>query len=128
MIGSSRRPLCCGLQPDYFVPDPESFSALRAVFLCFQAMPSGAKVLADRPERRQEALGVPDRLEALHDPLAFARGLVRVFGAVIEIPALTMFHARQAVALGRSVAREFVRDQHARRVCAAFEELGYPTG
>jgi hypothetical protein len=43
---------------------------------------------------REEALRVACRLEAPHGPLALAGWLGRIFGAVVQIPVLPMFHTR----------------------------------
>ena len=58
-------------------------------------MATWAKVLADGAERGEEALGMTDRFEALHDPLSFARWLVRVFRAIIQPAMLPMFDTGQ---------------------------------
>jgi hypothetical protein len=79
-------------------------------------MPVRAEVLRDRPISRQEPLGSARGLEPLHAPLPLAGGLVRVLGAVVQILVLAMFHAREQLALGGSVALEFVDDDHARDV------------
>jgi hypothetical protein len=56
------------------------------------------------------------RFEPLHAALTFTGGPMGVLTAVIEIAALTMCHARQHLALGRSVALELIGDEHARHV------------
>src|SRR5262245_26943634 len=71
----------------------------------------------------EETLGLPRGLEPLQTSLALARGLVGVLGAIIKIPMLAMFHPWQDLALGGSVAPEFVGDDHARHVRQPFEQL-----
>ena len=94
MLGPSRSTLDCCLQPDYFVPDPELFSALGAVFLCFQTMPPRTTMFPDWPEGGEKTLGMAGGLEVLQNPLTLTDGLVRVFGAVVQIAALAMLDAR----------------------------------
>ena len=80
-------------------------------------------MLADRPEGGQKPLGMAGRLEALHRVLTFAGWLMRVFGPVVQIAALPMFNARQALSLRCSVTGKFVGDEYPRDIRAAFEEL-----
>ena len=94
------------LHPDDLVPDLESLLAFGTVLPRLQSVPSWTEMLANGPKGGQEALGMAGRLEALHDSFPSARGLVRVFGAVVEIAALAMFHAREALALRGTVAAE----------------------
>ena len=75
-------------------------------------MPSRAKVLCDGPVGGEEALGVPGGLEALHAPLPLARRLMRVLGAVVQIPVLPMFHPRQEFPLSGLVTLQFVGNDH----------------
>ncbi len=51
--------------------------------------------------------------EALQDPLALAGRLVRGFGSIVEIAALTMFPTREHLALGSLIPAKFVGDQRA---------------
>jgi hypothetical protein len=55
-------------------------------------MPSRPEVLGDRTIRGEEPLGVPGGLEPLHASLPLAGGLVRVFGAIIELPVPSVSH------------------------------------
>ncbi len=52
-------------------------------------------MLADRPEGRQEAVGIAGRLEAAHGAVALARRLVGVFGLVVETFMFAMLDTRQ---------------------------------
>ena len=54
--------------------------------------------------------------EPLHVSLALTSRLVRVLCTIIEIPVLAMFHSWQNLALGGSVALEFIGDDHPRDV------------
>ena len=62
-------------------------------------------------------------LEALHVALALARGLVRVFDAIIEIAILTMFYPGKELALGGPVALQLVGDDDSWHVRQALEEF-----
>ena len=79
-------------------------------------MPTRTEVLGDGPIGGEEPLGVAGRLKPLHASLALAGGLMRVLCTVIEIAMLAMFHPWQDLALGGSVALEFIGDDHARDV------------
>jgi hypothetical protein len=72
---------------------------------------------------QQKALRMTGGFKPLHASLPFTGGPVGVLTPVGEIPTLPMLHARQHLALGSSVALEFVRDQHARHIAQAFEQL-----
>lgn len=62
-------------------------------------------------------------LKTLHAPLPLTRRLMRVLGAIIEIPMLAMFHPGENFALGRPIALEFVSDDHAWDIGQALEQL-----
>jgi hypothetical protein len=86
-------------------------------------MPAQPEVLGDGTISGKEPLGVTRGLEPLHASLSLAGGLVGVLGAVIEIPVLAMFDSWKNFAFGRSIALEFVSDEHARDVGQAFQEF-----
>ena len=79
-------------------------------------MPTGTKVLRDRTVGGKETLGVAGGLKPLHAPLPLAGRLVRVLRVIIEIPMLPMFHPRQELSLGGSIALEFIGDDDPRYV------------
>jgi hypothetical protein len=84
---------------------------------------SGPKVLGDRTIRSQEPVSMPRVLETLHAPLPLPGRLVRVLGAVIEVPVLPVLHPWQELALGRPITLQLICDHHARDVPQAFEQL-----
>lgn len=86
-------------------------------------MASWAEVLGDGAIRREEALGVPWRLEALHPPFSLARQLVGVLGAVVQVAMLPMLDTGEEVPLRRAVAFQLVGDERPWRVRQAFEQL-----
>ena len=79
-------------------------------------MPARTEVLRDEPIGGEESVGMTRRFELLHPPLPLPCGRVRVLCTLIEIPVLTMFDSRQNLALSRSVALQFVGDDHARDI------------
>jgi hypothetical protein len=81
-----------------------------------------SEVLGNGAIRREEALRLPGRLAPLHASLALACGLVGVLRPIVERAVLAMFHAWEALALGRAVAFAFIGDDHAWDILAALEE------
>ncbi len=67
----------------------------------------------DWPVGREETLAVSWRFEALHTSLPLTRGLVGVFGTVVQRAVLSMFHIRQDLANRRPIATQPVRDDQA---------------
>jgi hypothetical protein len=59
----------------------------------------------------------------LHPSFPLAGGLVRILRAVIQVPVLAVFHARQEFSLRRVVALELIGHHHARDILQALEEL-----
>jgi hypothetical protein len=43
--------------------------------------------------RGEDPLGLPCRLAPLHPPRSLAGGLMRILGAVVQVPVLAVFHA-----------------------------------
>ena len=80
-------------------------------------MTAWAEVLQDGTVGREEPLGMTWGLEPLHASLPLAGRLVGVLRTIIEIPVLAMFYSRQDLALGRSIAFEFIRDNYSWHVC-----------
>src|SRR5262245_59533372 len=66
---------------------------------------------------------MPGGFEPGHAILALTRRPMRVFTPVIEITTLTVFHPGQYLTLGRAIALQFVRNDDARNVCEALEQL-----
>ena len=82
-----------------------------------------AMPLGNRSIRRQKTLGMAGRFEPLHATLPLARRPMRVFTAVIQIATLSVFDARQQLALRGAIALEFVCGDHAWHIHQALEEL-----
>ena len=73
----------------------------------------------DNAVSRQEALGLPRRLEPLHLPLASTRRPVGVIGAVVEVAALPVLDLGHDVAMRHPVAAQAVGDEATRLVFQA---------
>ncbi len=86
-------------------------------------MPPRSKVLGNGTIGGKEALGVSRCVKPLHPALPLTGGLVRVLGAIIEVPMPAMFHAGQDLPRGRAVARQFVGDDDRRDVPQTLQEL-----
>jgi hypothetical protein len=87
------------------------------------SVPTWAEVLHNGPISQEEALRLAWGFESLHPPLPLSHRLMRVLGAIIEIVVLAMFYPWKKLALGGSVALEFVGDDHARHGRQSFEQL-----
>ena len=79
-------------------------------------MPARAEMLDNRAVGREEPLGMARGFEPLHVSLSLTGGLMRILHAIIEIPVLAMFHPWKNLALGGSVALEFICDDYTRGV------------
>lgn len=115
--------LCGGGKARDVLPGVESLPQLLTVLGGGQSVTPWAEVLGDGTMRREKALGVSWGLEPLHAPFPLPGGLMGVFGPIVQIAVLAVFHARQYFPLGRTIAFELVRDEHARHKLAALEQL-----
>jgi hypothetical protein len=123
MTVSPFRPLCYGGEVREVLPGVKSVPDLLTVDRRRQEVMSEPKVLGDRTIRSQESLSMPWGLETLHAPLPLPGRLVRVLGAVIEVPVLPVLHPWHELALGRPITLQLIRDHHARGLPQAFEQL-----
>src|SRR6201997_1978020 len=97
-------------------PDREAVGHLGSPFGRAEQMPSRPEVCGDAAEGGQEPLRIPRRFEAFHRPFALSGGLMRVLGAVVQIPRPPVLHRRHERAVGDLVAAQLVGDQYARHV------------
>src|SRR5882762_5489633 len=104
-------------------PDREAVGHLGSPFGRAEQMPSRPEVCGDAAEGGQEPLRMPRRFEAFHRPFALPGGLMRVLGAVVQIPRPPVLHRRHELAVGDLVAAQLVGDQHARHIPQALEQL-----
>jgi hypothetical protein len=104
-------------------PGGEALGSGLAIGFGGQAVAARAEVTGNRAVRGEEPLRMPRRFEPAHASLAFARGLVRILGPVVQSPVLPVLDAREDLALGRPVTRELVGDDHPRDILQALEQL-----
>ena len=105
------------------LPDLKSAPHLLPIRGRGKPMSVWAEVLGDGTISGEEPLGLTRGFEPLHPPLPLACRLVRVLRAVIEIAVLTMFYPWEDLALGSSIALEFVSDDHPRYVGQSLKEF-----
>ena len=104
-------------------PDREAVGHLGSPFGRAEQMPSRPEVCGDAAEGGQEPLRMPRRFEAFHRPFALSGGLMRVLGAVVQIPRPPVLHRRHELAVGDLVAAQLVGDQHPRHLPQALAQL-----
>jgi len=88
-----------------------------------EAAAAGPEVAGAGTVGGEEALGVSRGFEASQASLPLERRLMGVLGAVVESFVPPMFHVREDLAQGGRVARERVRDHHARHLRESLEQL-----
>jgi hypothetical protein len=115
-VGPYSRLLCGQRCARDCLPDLESVLQLLPIGGRGKPMPARAEVLRDGAIGGQKSLGVARGFELLHTPLPLTSGLMRVLRPTVEIPVLAMFDSWQDLALGGSIALEFVGDDHSRHV------------
>src|ERR1700730_13584132 len=71
----------------------------------------------------EKALGLFGGLEAPHFLFTQSRGLVRIFRTIVQPFVLTVLHARQDLAFGRTITLQLISDDHARNVLQPFEKF-----
>src|SRR4051812_39373336 len=71
-------------------------------------MPPWAEVTVDHAVRREESLRLSRRLEPLHLPLSPSGGPMRILSTIIKIPACSVPHIGQDLAMRNSVAAQAV--------------------
>ena len=106
-------------------PDREAVGHLGSPFGRAEQMPSRPEVCGDAAEGGQEPLGMPRRFEAFHRPFALSGGLMRVLGAVVQIPALADLPIKlDAFRQIHNVARQVIDafDTHFHRILGATGE------
>ena len=101
-------------------PDREALIYFGSPLGRAEPMPSWSKVRGDGAKGRQEPLGMPHRFKAFHRPFALSGGLMRVLGAIVEIPRLPWSPTHE-LAVSNPVAGQFVGHQHARYIPQALE-------
>ena len=86
-------------------------------------MTAELEVVVDRSVGGEKLLRMPDGFEPPHLAFPPSGRLVRDLTAVVEIPALPMFHARQDLTFRGTVGSEFIGHDHSGRVAQALQQL-----
>ena len=86
-------------------------------------MTAELEVVVDRRMSGEKLLGLPDRFEPPHVTLSLSGGLVRDFAAIVEIPALPMFNAREDLAFRSAIGPELIRHEYPWHVAQALQQL-----
>jgi hypothetical protein len=73
-------------------PDREAFGHFGSPSGRAEQMPSGPKMCGDATEGGQEPLGMAHRFKAFHRPFTLSGGLMRVLGAIVQVPRLPVGH------------------------------------
>jgi hypothetical protein len=76
-------------------------------------MSSRLEMARDEAESREKALRVFGGFEAPHFLLSQSCGLMRVFCLIVQAFVLAVLHARQDFTFHRSIALQFISDDHA---------------
>jgi hypothetical protein len=72
--------------------------------------------------RGEKAVGLLRRFESLHLAFASACRTMRVFRAIAQISALSMFNIGKQLALSHAVASQLIGHDHARHILKAFQQ------
>ncbi len=80
------------------------------------------EMTVDECMRGEKVVGLPRRFESLHLALAAACRTVRVFGAIVQISALSMFGLWKQLTLSHAVASQLIGHDHARHILKAFQQ------
>jgi hypothetical protein len=102
--------LCRHLGTRLLLPDPEGFRASASVVAGCHEVSSWAEMAVDHAVRQKEALPLGRRLEALHLPLSSPGRPMRIFCAVVQIPARPVPDIGQDGAARDAVAAQIVGD------------------
>jgi hypothetical protein len=103
----SRRLVDTSLLP----PNLERLGTSASIAGCRQEMAPQSEMSVDYRVRRDELLCLTARFELLHLPLSSSGGSMRVFGAIVQIPACAMPDIGQVCSLSDAVAAQPIRDE-----------------
>lgn len=90
-------------------PDMPSLDHLLAIVTDAEEVVKWTEMREDGPVRGEKSLCVAGGFEPAHCAFPLARGLMRVFGAIVQVPVLQMLHAKQDLALGGATALQLIR-------------------
>jgi hypothetical protein len=85
-------------------------------------MAARTKVVANRPLRGKEPLGMARCIESSHRSFPLARRLMAVFGPIVETFVLTMLDTGQQLLFRCALAPQLIGDQHTRDILTALEQ------
>ena len=85
-------------------------------------MSSWMEMTVDECVRGEKVVGLLRRFELLHLALAAACRTMRVFRAIVQISALSMFSLWKQLALSHAVASQLIGHDHARHILKAFQQ------
>jgi DNA-binding GntR family transcriptional regulator len=80
------------------------------------------EVTVDECMRGEKVVGLPRRFESLHLALAAACRAMRVFRAIVQISALSMFGLWKQLTLSHTVASQLIGHDHARHILKAVQQ------
>src|SRR5271169_6398309 len=80
------------------------------------------EMTVDECMRGEKVVSLLGRLESLHLTLAAACRTMRVFRAIVQISALSMFSFWKQLALSHAVASQLIGHDHARHILKAFQQ------
>ena len=80
------------------------------------------EMTVDECVRGEKVVGLLRRFESLHLALAAACRTMRVFRAIVQISALSMFGLWKQLALSHAVASQLIGHDHARHILKAFQQ------
>ena len=80
------------------------------------------EMTVDECVRGEKVVGLLRRFESLHLALAAARRTMRVFRAIVQISALSMFSFWKQLALSHAVTSQLIGHDHARHILKAFQQ------
>ena len=85
-------------------------------------MSSWMEMTVDECVRGEKVVGLLRRFKSLHLALTASCRTVRVFGAIVQISALSMFGLWKQLALSHAVASQLIGHDHARYILKAFQQ------
>lgn len=115
--------LRCCFSTGYLVPGLEATSHEGAILWGFETMSSWPKVIGNKSKGGKKALRVSGGFKATHGSFSLSRGLVRVFGSIVQSFVLSMLDSWHDLFLCGSIALQFVSDDHTGNVLEAFEQF-----
>lgn len=108
-------------------PDLESLRSCSSVLDGSDVIAAKMEEVVDRVVSGEEPLCLAGRLEPLHLAFSASGWLMRIFGSIVGALVPTMLDTRHQLAFGSAVARELVRDHHARYAALPLQQFAQQT-